>query len=407
MRKFLLKSLITVLLLGLLINSFFIVSVYSAEENKYYLGEAVNTGVDTGYSESNKITESDPHFGWKIGEFFVSGYSDEEKAENNNPIFLKNVGDQITLWFCIEQDINKLNGKDKLTVCDDENGYDEYFGIEKTNFQKGALLIRKKDFENHWSEPVIYTNYLDAKNSEGAYTQVDFFEEGDYEVALNYEIKESNFDIFGWEPLPTYHNYRIFFEFSVRNGNCMVYPFDVATGTELTNLSFTENGFYLDLAKSQYLDINVKKQVLNEFGDGLVEDVRFNKPAKDGEKFTEEGIYIISVSNKYTDQETIKRIYVGNNDILKAHVVTGFTVAEIKQQIELGAYINETGELISVSSQSQGETIENDNKDYIIYILCACAVIVIVIISAMIIVRSVKRKKSQKSEMSSKGDEEK
>lgn len=40
----------------------------------------------------------------------------------------------------------------------------------------------------------------------------------------------------------------------------MVYPFDTVNKNELTNTSVTENGFYLDLAKSKYLDINVKRK---------------------------------------------------------------------------------------------------------------------------------------------------
>ena len=64
----------------------------------------------------------------------------------------------------------------------------------------------------------------------------------------------------------------------------MVYPFDVNTGSELTNCSFTENGFYLDLANSRYLDIDVKKENYVEENRTLIEDTRFNRPAKDGGK---------------------------------------------------------------------------------------------------------------------------
>ena len=70
----------------------------------------------------------------------------------------------------------------------------------------------------------------------------------------------------------------------------MVYPFDVATGSELTNSSMTENGFRLDLAKSRYLKVNIKREVLKDSPDGLVEDTRFNGPAKDGAEYTDEGI---------------------------------------------------------------------------------------------------------------------
>jgi len=83
----------------------------------------------------------------------------------------------------------------------------------------------------------------------------------------------------------------------------MIFPFDVKTGAELTNTAITENGFYLDLAKSRYLDINIKKEVLKNGADGLTEDIRFNKPAKDGYEYIDEGIYTITVSNRSCHQK--------------------------------------------------------------------------------------------------------
>lgn len=38
------------------------------------LGSVVNTGKDNGYSGSSALDIKDPHYGWQIGEFFVSGY---------------------------------------------------------------------------------------------------------------------------------------------------------------------------------------------------------------------------------------------------------------------------------------------------------------------------------------------
>ena len=236
--------------------------VYGEEvDNKYYMGTAVNTGLDNGFSGTSSIDSDDPHWGWKIGEFYVSGYTRKTTDDDGNPVFLKTVGDTITLWFELQQNLDKLNGNDKLSICWDGDGYDEYFGVPKTEFGKGALIIRHTDYQNRVHDPVIYTNFLEAKASGSAAVEVQFFEEGDYEVALDYEIIEHKWNIFGWDPIPEYHNYRIYFRFSVRNGNCMVYPFDVTTGAELTNSSLTENGFYLDLAKSRYLDIDIKKTI--------------------------------------------------------------------------------------------------------------------------------------------------
>ena len=349
-----------------------------ANENKYYMGTAVNAGRDTGFSENNKITEKDPHFGWKLGSFYVDGYTRVTENKNEDPVFLKNVGDTVTLWFELEQDISQLNGDKMLSIAGDTNGYDEYFGIEKTDMGRGTLIIRHTDYQNRTDDPVIYTDYLAATASQNAAVEVKLCEEGDYEIALNYEIRKDNVDLFGWNPFPSYYNYRIYFRFSVRNGNCMLYPFDVATGSELTNSAITENGFYLDLANSRYLNIDIKKEVRREGAEGLTEDVRFNKPAKDGEQYTDEGIYTITVSNLYTNQTTTKVIYVGTDDVLKAHVVTGLSINDIEYQLSMGATVAADGTLIPAPEQTLPpveETApaedtepreENDNKDDVI-----------------------------------------
>lgn len=143
----------------------------------------------------------------------------------------------------------------------------------------------------------------------------------------------------------------------------MVYPFDVVTGAELTNSSITENGFYLDLAKSRYLNIDIKKEVRKEGAEGLTEDVRFNKPAKDGEQYTDEGIYTITVSNVYTNQTTTKVIYVGTDDVLKAHVTTGLSIADVEYQLSMGATVAEDGTLILAPDQTIPPVDETDKTE--------------------------------------------
>ena len=290
---------------------------------RHYLGSLVNTGTDNGYSGQNAIDVNDPHFGWRLGRFFVSGYTNVTE-DTDSPIFLKTVGDQVTLWFSLEQDIASLNNNAQMTIASDANGYDQYYGIPKSDegFGRGTLIIRHRDFQNKDNEPMVYTDYLTASVATGADTQVRLCEEGDYEVALNYEIKDKHV-VAGVPTVDRYNNYRIFFRFSVRNGNCMVYPFDVVTGEELTNTAITPNGFCLDLARSRYLDINIRKQVLMDGAEGLVEDTRFNRPAKDGDQYTDEGIYEITVSNRYTGQQTTKLIYVGTDPTLMEYVTTG------------------------------------------------------------------------------------
>ena len=85
----------------------------------------------------------------------------------------------------------------------------------------------------------------------------------------------------------------------------------------------------LDLAYSRFLSINVKRSVLTEGPGGLVEDIRFNRPAKDGDRYTDEGIYTIDVYNQYTGEKTTKVIYVGSDERLMKYVSDGYTVEQI------------------------------------------------------------------------------
>lgn len=309
-------------------------------EKRYSLGETVKVEHSASYSGQSEIKNGDLHYGWELGQFFVSGYTEQKKNEDGNIVFLKNVGDVVTLWFNLKQDIDALNGDKDVSIAFDKEGSDQYFQTPNTLFGRGMLIIRYTDHENVKHNPVMYYDYLAANTSIGADTRAQLFEEGDYEVALDYEIEKDGFAFLG----STGH-YRTSFKFSVRNANCMVYPFDIATGAELTNSSMTENGFYLDLARSRYLTINVKKEVLTESMDGLTEDVRFNTIAKDGDHYTEEGIYTIIARNNYTGNETTKKIYVGTTPILKAYMTTGYSLQELTQKVNDGWTIYEDGSI--------------------------------------------------------------
>lgn len=317
----------------------------TTSEQTYALGQKTRVKEFDGYSGSTSIDKDDIHYGWDIGQFFVSGYTDKVKESDGNVVFLKNVGDTVTLWFNLKQDIDKLNGNEDLRITADTEGYDQHFETPRTNFGKGTLIIRYTDYNNNVSEPQIYTNYLEANATVGADTKVQLFEEGDYEIALDYEVTSDRL-------IDKVGHYRIYFTYSVRNGNCMVYPLDVMTGSELTNSSMTENGFMLDLAKSRYLQINVKREILTESADGLVEDTRMNGPAKDGARYTDEGIYTITASNQYTNQTTTKKIYVGTNNVLKAFMTSGLSIEEINKLVSEGATIDDEG-IITLSMDTK------------------------------------------------------
>lgn len=365
-----------------------------ASETKWNMGSVVNTGKDNGYSGNDSIKKDDPHYGWTLGQFYVDGYSGRETDENGNPIFLKNVGDEVRLMFDLQQDISKLNGNKNLYICEDTNGYMEKYQIEQTNLKKGTLIIRHTDYQNKVGEPQIFTDYLSAKESEGADTEVLLCEEGDYEVCLIYEIISDGFLFFNG-----YTNYKIEFKFSVRNGNTMIFPFDTVTGQELSNSAFTENGFYLDLANSHYLNIKVRREVWTKGADEWVKDTRFNRVVADGEQYTEEGIYTITVTNPYTDAVTEKVIYVGTDSLFKAHVVTGLSLAEIETQIAEGATIDESGNIIPLSASipedsesSDSSTDENVNKNNnILPIIVIVFCIISVIVGSFIVVKNKKK----------------
>lgn len=343
-------------------------SIVLADDTKYYIGEKVKTKKDAGYSGRESIDKDDPHYGWDLGRFYITGYSSKTELDGN-PVFLKTVGDEMSLHFELLQDIKKLNGDKNLSICEDTNGYDKYFGIEPTNFGRGTLIIQHTDYQNNKKEPVVYTDYL-AALEKGADVTVRLLEEGDYEVTLDYEIRKEAIAVFGYTVVPKYGNYEIFFKFSVRNGNCMVYPFDVKTRGELTNSAYTENGFYLDFAKSHYLDIHIKREVYTDGTGGLSEDTRFNKPAKEGETFTDEGIYTITAYNGFTKQTTTKVIYVGTNNVMKAHVVNEYSFVQIQQLLDQGYTIADDGTFIDpkptetfTPTPSSNEKLDGDESD--------------------------------------------
>ncbi len=300
------------------------------------MGEKVNTGKDNGYSGKLAITSDDPHYGWDIGTFTVNGYT-RETVDGDVPVFLKNVGDKVTLWFTLKQDIKCLNGNSKLYINEDKDGEDQHFEISKTNLRHGALIIQYTDYENVVHKPVIYTDYLAANTRTNADTKVELFEEGDYEVALDYEIKNT-------EGINSVSDYKISFKFKIRNGNSMVYPFDVESGKELSDGAITSNGFKLDMAKSRYLTIDVERAVVGLDGELYKRDVRFSRPAKDGDEYTDEGVYTFTVKNLYTDSAPMtKTIYVGDSPIMKAMASTKKSVEEINELLSEGAILDMDG----------------------------------------------------------------
>lgn len=383
LKKSLCLCLICVLLIGfvcLIYSTNASVAEAQSSDNITYFGTVVPCGKDNGYKPNTSsswnpwtlltipgtvmglIPNDDPHKGWSLGSFYLQGYSDRVESSLNNysknmPVYLKNVGDELSFGFKLDQSINELNGNSQLSIADDKKVVQDCWIEEpyfKADFHHGLLMIVHTDWQGN-QNIIKYTDFLKGK-SVGANTQVRLFEEGDYRVILCYEIYKNT----GWnwitnwmDPNGSWFDYRMESYFSIRNGNCMVYPMELGTNTELYNRNVTEQGFKCDLAKSRYLHLTVKKENLNEEGTDIIEDVRFNKAVADGTVFQDEGKYTITVQNPYTLAVTEKIIYVGTNDVMKCNAVTGKSVSEINHLVSTGYKINSNGTLSSPSNNDQ------------------------------------------------------
>ena len=316
------------------------------EQPRKELGTTVKSELDKGYSGMLEIDKDDPHFNMRLGTFVINGYT-REVAEDGTPVFLKSVDDNVTLWFTLSQDIMRLKDQDNLSISEDKNGYEIHsnpeLSIPQTNMKRGALIVRHTNNEGH-TTVTSYFDFLAANARTTADTKILLREEGDYEISLLYEIEKCDVQIGSVKVIPSYTNYKINFSFKIRNSNAMVFPFDSATDKELSDKELTPNGFRLELAKSKYLTIDVEYAVINVSKDGtLTTDVRYNRAAKEGTIYSDEGIYTITAKNLYSDGEpTVKTIYVGTNKYFMA-MRKGYSIDSLNSLIRDGAIIEKDG----------------------------------------------------------------
>lgn len=307
----------------------------------------------SGYSIEEEPYPEDLHYGWDLGQFTINGYTDNIEDENGNLIILKNAGDQVTLWFSLNQDINKLNGDEYLTINNDKKGYDTLFkSIEPTEFGRGALIIQQTDDTNEAHKPILFKNFLEANTRTGADTKVRLFEEGDYVVVLDYQVIDSF-------AIDYIESYTLAFNFKIRNSNCMIFARDLGTQNELYDHDITKDGFKLDYANSKYLKVDVEQKIIKYNGTSYSEDTRRNRAANDGKEYSEEGVYMISVKHDYDDdQKTEKVIYVGDSPIIKALSKNNITVAEINNLLAQGYVVEDDGSLVTKKGQKVEDNID-------------------------------------------------
>lgn len=321
----------------------------------------VNTGKDNGFDISNvkAIDKDDPHFGWDLGVFTVNGYTRETTDSYGTAVFLKSVGDDITLWFTLKQDIKCLDDNENLSIAEDTNGYDKAHGVKQTNFKHGTLIVKYTDAEGHSTDPVIYTDFLRANTMTGADTRIRIYEEGEYEITLDYEICKNGGPL---NAISSYYDYKITFKFSIRNGNTMAFPRDVVTGSELKDGALTPNGFAIDLAESKYLTIDVARKEVTQNADGtLATSVRNNSVGKDGATYIKEGIYEITIKNLYSDgKPTTVTLYVGTDKNIVALGKYRLSVEALNEYIKAGTTIDADGTLIDPSKETEPEETDEN-----------------------------------------------
>ena len=280
--------------------------------NCFIPAQLVNAGKE-GYSDTSAITNGDPHNGWRLGQFLLSGYTDVEEADI--PVFIKTPGHNISLWFDLEQNIDFLGGEKKLSIVADPKGQDDIFQYSKdrTDFGRGALLVKHIDFKNN-ATINLYSNYLVAKETGGANTRIDIREEGTYEVALDYMIKNSDLK----SALNSTTRYRLSVTFKVKNGSGMAYLFDIGNKSELQDYSITKEGFQVDLANSKSVKVSYTRYAINQNGTAL--DARASAPIADGEALTDIGYYILTITNIETNSAIEKHLFVGTEVDFKTYL---------------------------------------------------------------------------------------
>lgn len=298
------------------------------------------------YVGNDRIDSKDPQYGWNLGSFCLSGYTD---TGDTSDIYLKTVGNRIRLSYNLEQDINKLNGNADLEIARDKKGSDGTFQTKAHDMGRGELIVKYTDAEGK-SRITEYSNYLEALAYPGADTQIQLFEEGDYEVHLDYAINDK-------KGLDNKTYYRTSFSFKIRNGNCMVYIFDAQTGAELGNGSVAPNGFRIDTARSSYPKLTIRKEIMNNTANGLMEDTRFNMAATDGTVYTDEGIYTVKAFNRFDEklEPAVKTIYVGTNNLLTAYTKhlndeEPYGIEQLNNMIDEGWTITDNGDLLPPES---------------------------------------------------------
>lgn len=185
-----------------------------SDEQRYQMGSTVNAGMDIGFVGAEEIKSGDPHSGWEIGEFFLSGYG---SVSHHGEVveFRVPKGGSVGLWFQLWQNIDMLNADPGFSISDDVNGEDIEMGVSEQDFGRGALIVARKGWDSSEEEIEVTPDYLSEHASLGQVCEVGCFSAGHHRVSLDYELREDVLVFLEFSVLPEFCNYKIAFEFDV------------------------------------------------------------------------------------------------------------------------------------------------------------------------------------------------
>ena len=303
----------------------------------------VNAGKDNGFSGNTPIDGKDSHYGWKMGDFYISGYAEKNETQGV-PVYMREIGKDVSLHYYLAQDIDCLNGDSSLIVYEDTNAYNQSLNNGAENRGRGVLYIEYKAWDGG-KTVVPYQDFLTSVASGTSDVEVISLQEGDYRIILNYELRKQN-AVAGVNTTGSYSDYSMEYSFKVRNSAAAFFPFDVETHSILNSGSFTKDGFEIDLAESHYLTIRIKRSVLNLNNGRYSMETAEEYSATEHSVFTEPGIYTITVSSEYSGSSDPKTIYVGNTKELLALSGCGGSVDEMNRKLSEGYVIADDGSFI-------------------------------------------------------------
>ena len=294
---------------------------------------------DKEYYGNQTMEVKDPMYSRSIGEFLVKGYTYCNEEDSERLVFEKTGADKIAVSFNLVEDIDKLFGNEDLTISYESTANDKELQILPQAFKRGTLIVKYTDTRNKKKEPIIYTNFLEACTTTKADTRILLFEEGSYEIVLDFAILDES-----KTPDKT-TNYKMKFSFEVVNGNAKAFFADTTTNEILDNNAVITDAFKIDFANSKKLKANCiyYKYTLND--NQIKETIVSNNAVADGDIFEKSGKYVFTVSSDVGSKESEFVVYIANDKYTKAITQPDMDLESVNQKLKNGYKINEDGSL--------------------------------------------------------------